>query len=311
MDKRIGRDLVLDELFDLSLYKALRPRASGSLRRILEELIPVETKHHAFWENFFGLKIGRLDPARRLKLGVVKFLCRVFGEPAAYLVLEGIEIYGIRKYLTLWKIYENTPLAGAIREVLEDEFGHEDQIVSGIREKRINPERIRNVFLGFNDGLVEFVGAVGGFFAAFQDAGPVLVASLTGAAAGALSMAVGVFASSGSEAEMQRSAFEKERFLSGGPSRESAALADPFRSAVIVGVSYLFGAMVPILPVFLGAQSVLLSWLCGGAMLVFVTAAVSFISGMRVGRRVLTNLALVAVAVSVAYAVGLLVQRFP
>lgn len=39
----LARTLVLDELFDLSLYKALRDTTSGDLQRMLDELIPIET----------------------------------------------------------------------------------------------------------------------------------------------------------------------------------------------------------------------------------------------------------------------------
>ena len=308
-DKKLAEALILDELFDLSLYKSLQKVTSGPLQKILEELIPIETKHHAFWEEFFNLKIERLNFGRRLKLRVITLLCKGFGETAVYLILEAIEVYGIRKYLRIWKIYQDTPLAQAVRTVLEDEFRHEDAVVSGTQEKKINPERIRNIFLGFNDGLVEFVGAVGGFFAAFQDAAPVLIASVTGAAAGALSMAVGVYASSGSEGEMRQVAVEKERFLSGTKS-EAPAVGRPLGSAIIVGISYLIGATVPILPVFLGAKSVVISWTCGGIMVIIVTMILSFISGMRIRRRVLINLAMVTIAVTGAYAIGILAKNF-
>jgi len=50
----LGRQLVLDEVFDLSLYRALRGVASGRLRDVLDELIQVETRHVAFWQEFFG-----------------------------------------------------------------------------------------------------------------------------------------------------------------------------------------------------------------------------------------------------------------
>ena len=41
----LGRQLDLDEIFDLSLYRALRGVASGRLRDVLDELIQVETRH--------------------------------------------------------------------------------------------------------------------------------------------------------------------------------------------------------------------------------------------------------------------------
>jgi len=40
-DVRLGRRLVLDEIFDLSLYRALHAIAPGGLRGTLESLIPV------------------------------------------------------------------------------------------------------------------------------------------------------------------------------------------------------------------------------------------------------------------------------
>src|SRR5437879_8993670 len=188
-DAKLARRLVLDELFDLSLYRALRDVAPGDLRRVLDELIPVETRHHAFWQSFFGLELGRLDLGRRLKLALIRAVCRLFGAPAIHLILESIEVHGVRKYLAIWHRYGAGPLGGAVREVLRDEFEHEDRVVTGDAERRINPERIRGIFLGLNDGLVEILGAVSGFFAAFGASVTVLVAGLTVAVAGALSMA--------------------------------------------------------------------------------------------------------------------------
>lgn len=46
------------------------------------------------------------------------------------------------------------PLGLALRSVLDDEFRHEDVVVMGNEERRIDPERIRNIFLGLDDGLV-------------------------------------------------------------------------------------------------------------------------------------------------------------
>lgn len=303
-----AKALILDELFDLSLYRALRDRFSGKLRAILDELITVETKHYAFWQDFFGLRLEKLDIGRKIKLRLLAWIGALFGETGVYLILEAIEVYGIRKYLTLWKLYRNTPLAEAVRTVLEDEFEHEDQVVSGLEERKISPERIRNLFLGFNDGLVEFLGAVGGFSAAFQDSRSVLIASLTGAAAGALSMAVGVFASSSSEQEMQRMADAKREFLS-GPGRRGGESTQPLVSAVIVGFSYAFGAMIPVAPLLFGSTNAWVSWVCGGTMLVFVTAALAFLSGMRIRKRVFLNFLMVSAAVAVAYGVGILAQK--
>src|SRR3990172_3755569 len=178
-DRGLALRLILDELFDLSLYQALRDVSTGNLRRILDELIRVETKHFAFWQEFFGINVTALDLGRRVKLWLLVGICRVFGAGAAHLVLEAIEVYGVRKYLSVWEAYKGGPLGEAVREVLEDEFKHEDEVVTGLAERKINPERIRNLLFGLNDGLVEILGAVSGFFGAFGDAVTVLVAGST------------------------------------------------------------------------------------------------------------------------------------
>jgi vacuolar iron transporter family protein len=210
----LGRQLVLDEIFDLSLYRSLRGAASGRLRDVLDELIQTETRHVAFWQDFFGLKdLVALDAGRRLKLALLTGVCRVFGNAAIHVVLEAIEVHGVRKYLRVWERYRDGPLGGAVREVLEDEFKHEDMIVTGEAERRINPETVRNVFLGLNDGLVEILGAVSGFFAAFGASIAVLAAGFTVAVAGALSMAAGAYIGASSEAEVQATEDARRRFL--------------------------------------------------------------------------------------------------
>ncbi len=81
---------MLDELFDLSLYQSLRALASGELAAILDRLIPIEARHFTFWQDFFGVRIGRLDLGRRLKLQLIVLACRLFGRSAIHLVLEAI-----------------------------------------------------------------------------------------------------------------------------------------------------------------------------------------------------------------------------
>lgn len=303
VDAKLARRLVLDELFDLSLYRSLREMASGDLRKVLDQFIPVEARHLAFWQGFFKLELTTLDVGRRLKLALIIGVCRVLGAPAMQLVLEAIEVYGVRKYLTLWNTYGAGPLGSAAREVLEDEFKHEDVLATGEAARRLSPDRIRNIFLGLNDGLVEILGAVSGFFGAFGNAATVLVAGATVATAGALSMAAGAYVAASSEAEVRATEYERRRFLGervASPTEGQSAL----RGAVIVGVSYIAGAVVPLLPVLFGAYSALPSALVAGGMIVVVSMLLAFLSGMNVRRRIVTNLVIIAAAVGITYLIG-------
>jgi VIT1/CCC1 family predicted Fe2+/Mn2+ transporter len=307
IDERLARRLILDEMFDLSLYKGLRDVATGEVRQVLDGLIPVETRHLAFWQEFSGVRLTRLDFGRRLKLALLIAICRLFGTPAIHLVLEAIEVYGVRKYLALWRAYGNAPLGNALREVLVDEFKHEDAVVTGDANRRISPERIRNIFLGLNDGLTEILGAVSGFFAAFQEASTVLIAGSTVAVAGAISMAAGAYVATSSEAEVRGTERERQEFLGervpAVEGRESA-----LASALLVGASYLLGALIPVLPVVCGARTALASLLAGGSMIILVSMIVAFLSGMDVRRRVVMNVVIITAAVGITYLIGVVTR---
>jgi VIT1/CCC1 family predicted Fe2+/Mn2+ transporter len=304
-DVTLAKRLILDELFDLSLYQELRRIAPGSLHGMLDELIPVETRHLAFWQDFFGVKVSRLDAGRRVKLALLVLLCRVFGAPGIHLVLEAIEVHGVRKYLQVWERYRDDPrLASALRDVLEDEFEHEDATVSGDTARRINPERIRNIFLGLNDGLVEILGAVSGFFAAFGDAVTVLMAGVTVAVAGALSMAAGAYVAASSEAEVRETETARRRFL-GDATGDGDAAGSALGSASLVGLSYFAGALVPVLPVLFGARTAWVSLFAAGTIIILVSMLLAFLSGMDVRRRIVTNVVIIAAAVGVTYLIGI------
>jgi VIT1/CCC1 family predicted Fe2+/Mn2+ transporter len=308
VDARLGKRLVLDELFDLSLYKALRGVApSGPLQAVLDQLIPIEARHYGFWHEFFGLKLTRLDPARGLKLTLLVGVARLFGAPAIHLILEAIEVFGVRKYLAVWREYEGGPLGQAVRGILEDEFKHDDAVVTADAERQINPQRVRDIFLGLNDGLVEILGAVSGFFGAFANATTVLIAGIMVGVAGALSMGAGAYLAGSSEAEVRDTEVRRRRFL-GEPEAPVEGGDTPLGSGVRVGVSYVVGAVVPLLPVLFGARTLLPSLLVAGGVIVLVSTILAFLSGMNVKRRILMNLGVIAAAVVISYLIGLVAK---
>lgn len=308
-DPRLARDLILDELFDLSLYKALRGVTQPDVHDTLDELIKVETTHLAFWQRFFNLKLEQLDIGRRIKLSVMMLVCRLFGSTAVHLVLEAIEVHGVRKYLAVWRAYQGKPLAEALRGILMDEFKHEDVLVTALTQRKINPEKIRNIFLGLNDGLVEILGAVSGFFGAFGSTTMVLVAASTTAVAGALSMGAGAFLALNSEKEVKSTEVAKKIFL-GEESEFTPMEEQPLSSALVVGSAYLLGAIVPVFPVLIGATDALFSILTAGLMVVLVATILSFLSGMDIKRRIVLNLVIITVAVSISYGIGIVAKNY-
>jgi VIT1/CCC1 family predicted Fe2+/Mn2+ transporter len=297
----------LDEIFDLSLYVELQGLAKGDLRQMLIDLSAIEKKHVAFWQKLFDLPISQLDLGRRIKLRALVWCCRLFGNTAIHMVLEAIEIYGVRKYLSLWERHKAEPLGAAIREVLRDEFEHEDRVVSATSARWISPGKVRSMVLGFNDGLVEILGAVSGFFAAFQEASLILAASFSVAVAGAFSMAAGAYVAASSAQEMEDTERGRRDFL-GGPSLSQIS-ERPTGSAILVGASYIAGSLIPVLPVVLGVRSIWPSLAAGGAVVIFISLALAFLSGMSVVQRLRTNLLIMGAAVGVTYAIGLVARK--
>lgn len=124
------------------------------------------------------------------------------------------------------------------------------------------------------------------------------------AVAGSLSMGAGAYVAGSSEREVQRIETGKRAFLGESPG-QAARASSPLRAAVLVGVSYVLGALVPVLPVLLGARTVVVSLVAGGVVTVIVSAVLAFLSGMDLRRRLLTNVVILAAAVGITYVIGL------
>jgi vacuolar iron transporter family protein len=119
-------------------------------------------------------------------------------------------------------------------------------------------------------------------------------------------MAAGAYIATGSEAEVRATEDERRRFL--GEAVAEGKSESPLASAVVVGVGYAAGALVPLVPVLFGARSMLPTVLAAGVVIVAVSAVVAFLSGMDVRRRIALNVAVTGIAVVVTYGIGLLAK---
>ena len=302
--EKLARSLIQGEFMSLTLYESLIAIAGKETQVTIQKLIAIERGHLAFWETFFHSRHAppSIFGAFRMRLAIL--IARVFGDRAIFLILESTEVHAIRHYFSLWEAYRNTPEEGAIKKILVEELHDEEIVIMGTRERGLSGGNIRNLFLGLNDGLVEILGAVSGLFAAFQHPSSVLVAAATVAIAGSFSMAAGVFAAESSENEIAWIHTKKEAFLNPNPARPLARTPHPFSSALIVGVSYFAGSLIPILPVLLGSTGIVYSFLASGTALILVSTVVSFLTGMNIQKRIFLNTAILALAVLITYAMG-------
>jgi len=83
----------------------------------------------------------------------------------------------------------------------------------------------------------------------------------------------------------------------------------PLKSALFVGGAYIIGVLVPVLPVLFGAKDALVSIMTAEIMVILVLSILAFLSGMEMKRRILLSLAIITVAVTVIYAIGLAAKQ--
>ena len=140
---------------------------------------------------------------------------------------------------------------------------------------------IRDVVFGMNDGLVEIVAAVAGIGAALQTPIFVFVAGMIVAISGTLSMAGGAYMSTDYQNTIEKTRGKDFKYMS------------PIRSAAYVGISYIIGAMFPLMPFIFGIggyHGIAISILLTALVLVFSSALISIIGNKPVVRRIATTL---------------------
>ena len=301
--------LVLDEMADLALYRKYHHlvRHKKELHGLFDTLITTEEKHVAFWQSKTKVPPAQLDIERRVKVWLLTLFGRVFGVAGILLVLEAIEVQGVRKYIAFWESLPDGKLRADVRHVLEDELNHEDFLVTAVTGRTVRPDSVRNAFLGFNDGSVEILGAVSGFAAAFGEVSHILIAGFTVAFAGAVSMGIGAFMATNAEHEVSKLDEGRRRFLKiKAPPEQKTSSA--VVAGLLVGGTYLVGALVPVVPFLFGARSPLPSILLSGILILLVSAALAFLSGMRIVHRLLLNGGLITLAVIASTLLGKILE---
>ena len=170
--------------------------------------------------------------------------------------------------------------------------------------QNIAPETIRNIFIGLNDGLVGTLGSIIGFFAAFHNPVIVFAATLIESTAATFSMSAGSHIAVDSEIESLALLHRGDN----GPKSPPHGL-HPLRAAFTVGLSYISGAAVTVSPLLFGAQTSLPCWLTAGLTIIGVSYIVARTSGMKVLKRLVINVCILAATAGVTDLVGGLVQR--
>ncbi len=130
---------------------------------------------------------------------------------------------------------------------------------------------VREIVFGLEDSLVSTLGAVTGIAAGTHNAYVVLLSGLVLVSVEAVSMAAGSYLSSKSAAGVERTLAPRRSH------RGDALPIMPLRGALVMGVCYLLGGMIPIAPYLL--LPVRASFLPS----VLLTTAALFLTGLWIG----------------------------
>ncbi|HVC58688.1 MAG TPA: VIT1/CCC1 transporter family protein [Candidatus Acidoferrales bacterium] len=304
MDKRERKylqALYFDELLHWKVYTrfAATERNAG-IKALLTKLAKIELGHTKVWIELLDGEMKKPSELRLSLMAGMIYVCKaVLGIALTTKMIEYGENLLVNDLNSALKASGNRKESNRLMKAEEEMDRAEDPLKRGIIEHSPVLNNIRDVILGANDGLVEILAATAGLGIALRDPVIVLLSGFIVAVAGTLSMAGGVYLS-----------MEYERSV-GIVKTESPLKGSAKISAFYVGLSYILGAMVPLVPFMFGlagAWGVLGSIVLTGIVLSFVAALISIVSDTSIRRRVLRTLAISLGIAAVTIIIGLVAR---
>ncbi|EQD42798.1 membrane protein containing DUF125, transmembrane [mine drainage metagenome] len=292
--------LYKEEVLHKRVYRKLADaEMDRSLKEVLEELSKVESYHAKMWAQLVDVKHAHVSNARlALTFFALRILRRIFGLSVAIKSIEHRETILYEKIGSARNLFRgNRKKSAIIDKIKADEIDREVPLQQRITEYSKVINNIRDITFGMNDGLVEVLAATVGLGAALQT--PVLVAigGFIVAVSGTLSMAGGAYI-----------ATQYER---GVNSKQKNMHSSPLGSAFYVGLPYIFGAIFPLIPFFLGfggITGIAYAMILTAIVLAIIAALIAVVTNKNVSKRVATTLAISMSAALITILLGAFVR---
>jgi len=167
-----------DEITSAFLYERLAKKEKDEeLSVMLKQISDDEFRHYEFFKSFSN----KVIKPSRFKVLFWTILSYIFGLTFVAKLMEKGE-------QDAQEVYEQMEgKVEGIKEVLEDEERHEEELINSFNEERL--KYVGSIVLGLNDALVELTGALAGLTFALRDPNTVALAGLITGVAAAFSMA--------------------------------------------------------------------------------------------------------------------------
>ena len=153
-------------------------------KKILHKFAEHEKNDFEFWKEFDDKKEFNLNP---ITIMAVKLMRKVLGLTFVVKYLENEEKNLLKQYKEFATKIKNQQQKAKIKQAIEHEIQHEQELISQIKEERV--EFISSIILGINDGLIELTGALVGFSLALQNNILIALTGIITGIAASLSMA--------------------------------------------------------------------------------------------------------------------------
>ncbi|NLY75930.1 MAG: rubrerythrin family protein [Firmicutes bacterium] len=206
-----------DEITSFHIYQALasKQKEAGNAK-LLQTIAADEKKHYALLKKYSNVEVR----PSKIKILWYLLLAQTLGLTFSLKLLEKGEEKATAAYNALIADFPE------LKQALEDEEKHEQELLSLINEERLN--YMGSIVLGLNDALVELTGALAGYTFAIQNNRVIALIGLITGISASFSMAA-------------------SEFLSKKQEKEENAL----KSSVYTGIAYIVTVFLLILPYLL------------------------------------------------------------
>jgi VIT1/CCC1 family predicted Fe2+/Mn2+ transporter len=330
-----------EELFDSEVYLELGEKESDPVAKaFLFRMAEMEKKHASIWKEISekrGIRIGKLGIKDKLMIKFYGIIRKVLGLELTLKLLESNEENDIEKYNELAKSEElDDNEREKMREISIDEAVHEEMLTT------IKAKDVSDFVYGISDGLIEVLAATSGIAGAVSNPLVVALSGLIVGISGTLSMSIGAYLSTKSEKEINEHKREKVKIQKlvdrGEVSKKlsqilselgikdkiaqdiSPHLVDvaediiapkvdesPLKSSAVTGLSYIVGAIIPIIPYFLrlgGMLGLITSYVIAGISIFLVGFMIGLLSDVNPKKKGLEMMGLGIGAAIVTHLIG-------
>lgn len=302
-----------DEMTDRDFYIRLSGKVKDNdFKQNLISLAKVEDEHLQFWKK----RLEEVDydtskvKSHRFKISMLMVALRFIGVFLTVRLLEHGEINSIRAYReALDSNIESEEIRSGLESIINDEIEHEEIFENQISKSEGNVQRNQDIIYGISDGFIEVLGSMSGLAGIFLVPIYIALGGFVVALSGSMSMMLGAYLSSKSKTDFHILEIQRKALFR--PSEDENEKIDEMqqesrKSASTVGLFYLLGSAVPILPyLFLGKfEALVLSILLVGIAQAIANAFIALSMNTRVARSAL-RAALLSLGVAIAtYLVG-------